>query len=115
VVVQLGSAAHLLLVHHARCVHGEMVHDGDTHEARALDASGDRSGDEAASEGDPGSSHDEDHCDVLAVTHRIPDAPAPLGAATLLTILPTSELAAALEVRPVRLLHVAPKGSPPSA
>lgn len=115
IVLQLGSAAHLVLVEHARCVHGELVHEHDSHGDQAAGAQENGVG-VAATRGDnTGPSHDdEDHCDALAVTHRIPDAPAPVGAATLLTILPVAEIGAALEIRPIGLLDVAPKSSPPA-
>jgi hypothetical protein len=114
IVLQLGSAAHLVLVQHARCVHGELVHEHDEHGDRAAGAQENGVGAAATREDNPGASHDEDHCDALAVTHRIPDAPAPVGAATLLTILPVAAIGAAREIRPIGLLDVAPKGSPPA-
>ena len=114
IVLQLGSAAHLVLVQHARCVHGELVHEHDEHGDRAA-ASQENGGGVVAASGDAtGPSHDEDHCDALAVTHRIPDAPAPVGAATLLSLAPIAAIGAALEIRPIGLLDVAPKGSPPA-
>lgn len=114
IVLQLGSAAHLILVQHARCVHGEMVHEHDDHGDRAVGAQENGVSATAAPGDNTGPSHDEDHCDALAVTHRIPDAPAPVGAATLLTILSIAEIGAACEIRPIGLLDVAPKGSPPA-
>lgn len=113
-VVQLGSAAHLILVEHARCAHGELVHGHDDHAAEAPGAQENGSGADSARGANPGSSHDEDHCDALAVTHRIPAAPAPVGAATVLTTLPIAAPDAAAEIRPIGLLDVAPKGSPPA-
>lgn len=114
-VVQLGSAAHLILVEHARCAHGELTHGHGDHAAPAAGAHEDETGADSARGDDPDPAHDEDHCDALAVTHRVPDAPSPVGAATVLATLPVAEPDAPCEIRPIGLLDVAPKGSPPAA
>ena len=121
-VVQLEFAAHLIVVQHTRCVHGELVH-ADGHAARdpsapqdepSRDAADRMSGSDAAHGDIPSLSHEDEHCDALAVAHRTPDTPAALGAATVLAILPVAQLSAAPEIRPIGLLDVAPKSSPPA-
>src|SRR5262249_53880754 len=60
-------------------------------------------------------SNGHDHCDVLAVRHHLPDVGAPVAEASLVCITPASDGGEGVEARPVPLLCLAPKGSPPVA
>ncbi len=111
VVAQGISAFHLLLVPHATCEHGELVEAGPSasRPPRSERSDHDQIAPGAAERGD------HDHCDALAVRHRVPDAAMPIGAATLLVVLPLAEPGAQAEVRAIPLLALAPKASPPRA
>jgi hypothetical protein len=100
ILARLALASHWLLVPHAVCEHGDVTHAAPHSDDRA-----DRS---------PAQSPDHDHCDADALAHRIDDFHAPIPAATLLSILDPEAPAAVAERRPIPLLHLAPKGSPPS-
>lgn len=105
---------HLLLVPHATCEHGELVEGvrrSSTAQAIAPEARSDRP--QIAPAHRDGSRHD--HCDALAVRHRLPDVGAPVAEASLVWIAPIEEGGAGAETRPVPLLSLAPKGSPPRA
>lgn len=105
---------HLLLVAHATCEHGELVEvasvAGESPEPTAdQDSDRDRAG---AAHGDDAG---HDHCDALALRH-LPSAIGPaIGAVSLLTIEPFAPLTRHDEQRPVPLLSLAPKSSPPAA
>jgi len=116
---QVPSVLHLLLVPHTTCEHGELV---EVVEHRP----GARGAPEAAPRPDSTSGrpqiavsrgHDggHDHCDALAVRHQIPDVGVAVRAASLLSIEPTAERGERGETRPVALLALAPKSSPPAA
>jgi hypothetical protein len=109
-----GSALlHLALVPHATCEHGELV-EGVRPAKRAridaVDGCPERPQIERAHH--DGGGHD--HCDALALRHRLPDVLAPVAEATLLFIAPIEACSAGVEARPVPLLSLAPKGSPPA-
>ncbi|MGK4002149.1 hypothetical protein WMF31_05960 [Sorangium sp. So ce1036] len=127
---QLCGLTHALLVRHARCEHGELVHVGlaayvehaDHHGGRAAPAAAaapERAG--PAPSGDRLAARDalrhldDDHCDAFArcgqpgvPVHRVAEA-------TLLEVLPRAALRSSPEVRPIPLLTLAPKSSPPAA
>lgn len=109
---------HLLLVAHATCEHGELVELAAAQTPLALDApldapDDDSDQDRADASHDEGAGHD--HCDALALRH-LPSAIGPaLGAVSLLTIEPLTAIAPHDERRPVPLLSLAPKASPPAA
>jgi hypothetical protein len=119
-LAQVPSLLHLLLVPHTTCEHGELVEIAEA--AELADSAGhdpiavpDRrsEGAQIAVSHASGSGHD--HCDALAVRHQIPEVGVSVAAASLLSI----ELAPARgergETRPVPLLSLAPKSSPPAA
>lgn len=104
---------HLLLVAHATCEHGELV-ELVASENPAVDApEGDSDQDRADASHGEDAGHD--HCDALALRH-LPSAVGPaVGALSLLTIEPLTAIAPHEERRPVPLLSLAPKASPPAA
>jgi hypothetical protein len=115
---------HLLLVPHTTCEHGELVEGvrktavtmGETPKPPARPAAESKSRtDQAQIERAHGDGTGHDHCDALAVRHRVPEVGASVAAASLVWIVPVESGAARAEVRPVPLLSLAPKGSPPAA
>jgi hypothetical protein len=101
---------HLLLVRHVACEHGELVEQAAPAHAIARESGPAHDRVDAAA---PGSGHE--HCDVLAVRHCPGDVAAPIVAPSLLCIEPPASLCARGETRPVALLSLAPKSSPPAA
>ncbi|WP_437829765.1 hypothetical protein [Sorangium sp. So ce1153] len=130
VLAQLCGLAHALLVRHARCEHGELVHVGalvsaaHTAHAAALAAAAapQLAGDEA-----PGPAADrlaaqdarrhvgDDHCDAFALRGQLGAPLHRVAGATLLEVLRLDALRPSPEVRPIPLLILAPKSSPPAA
>jgi hypothetical protein len=109
-----GSALlHLALIPHATCEHGELVEGARPAEQARIGTPEGRPDrpqiDQAHHDGDG-----HDHCDALALRHRLPDVLAPVAEASLLSIAPIEECTAGVETRPVPLLSLAPKGSPPA-
>jgi hypothetical protein len=102
---------HLLLVPHTTCEHGELV-EGVRKQPAA--AEGKSRSDQAQIERAHGGRTGHDHCDALAVRHRVPEIGASVAAASLVWITPVEDGAERAEMRPVPLLSLAPKGSPPS-
>jgi hypothetical protein len=108
---------HLLLVQHETCEHGELVEvpvGARVAASRpAIPAAARANGSPTLSEGAvaPGG---HDHCDALAVRHRIPDVGPAIAAASLVWIAPIAAGGERAEVRAVPLLSLAPKGSPPA-
>ena len=117
---------HLLLVQHATCEHGELVEVSTTAAPRrpVVAAPSAASEQAVARAGGPlrerldaadgnGSGHD--HCDVLGVRHRPTELVPTVVAPSLLSLELSPSLSARLEARPVALLALAPKSSPPVA
>lgn len=107
--------AHLLIVRHVTCEHGELV-EGAGHAARhetSLDSADDGSSGERAAPGG-GAESDHDHCDALALRHCPTAVGVVIGPATLIEIARLTALGEGLEQRPVPLLSLAPKSSPPA-
>ena len=109
---------HLLLVQHATCEHGELVElvrprEGPAAPARAVTRDNGPAPDRLDAAEAGGSDHA--HCDVLALRHRPGDLAPAVGAPSLLSIEPGASLCARGETRPVPLLSLAPKSSPPAA
>lgn len=111
-IAQGPMVAHLLLVRHVTCEHGELVEGGshaESHEASADDGS---AGERAEKGTGEESSHE--HCDALALRHRPTAMGIVVGPATLLEIERSPSVGEGAEARPVPLLSLAPKGSPPA-
>lgn len=104
---------HLALVSHATCQHGELTHvHGSvrssepaatrltpTHEDRAESARLDAA--------------EHDHCGVIAVQHGRSDATPTVAVALMAPPVPVVSLSGRSESRPVAVLGLAPKSSPP--
>lgn len=106
-----------LLVPHAVCEHGELTHPSALHPESSADKT---EGPEAEGRSDFASEPREaagehDHCDASTLDHRMGDVGPSLAEPRLLELdLPAHEVRR-LEARPIGLLFLAPKGSPPRA
>jgi hypothetical protein len=109
---------HLLLVRHATCEHGELVEaeaaPAAPRSAVAPDAPDARTAHPRADAAD-GRRAGHEHCDLCAMRGLPPDVAPFVGAASLLCVEPDASLGERGESRPVALLFLAPKSSPPSA
>lgn len=105
---------HLLLVTHAACEHGELIElaPGTERVAPADDRPG--TGPDRAEKAH-GDAAGHDHCDAPALRHLPVEVGPALGAPTLLTSAPCAAAGPHEERRPLPLLALAPKGSPPAA
>ena len=111
---QVPSLLHLLLVPHATCEHGDLVEQpqwGAGAPASPGVVQDEHRSDRPQVTAAHGSGHD--HCDALAVRHRLPEVGVSVAAASLLSIEPVAERGERGETRPVPLLSLAPKSSPP--
>ncbi|WP_437587794.1 hypothetical protein [Sorangium sp. So ce1000] len=125
---QLCSLTHALLVRHARCEHGELVHatafavaaatrradprpSGDRPSARGARP---RGGDDLCDALGPRHEGDE-HCDAFALRGRLGAPVHRVAEATLLEVVRLAAIRSSPEVRPIPLLILAPKSSPPAA
>ena len=121
-LLQGPALLHLLLVPHATCEHGELV-EGVRPAARRVTAAPppswgtppDPRSDQAQFERSHGDGAGHEHCDALAVRHQIPAVGASIAAASLVWITPIVASGDHAEARPVPLLSLAPKSSPPAA
>jgi len=108
---QGATALHLLMVPHTTCEHGELI---EIETAAHVSASSDKTSETRIEAGTPGNGEHQ-HCDVNAQVHRIPEVSPWVGEASLLCIEPREMLSERGETRPVAVLALAPKSSPPSA
>jgi hypothetical protein len=102
---------HLLLVPHITCEHGELV------EVAAL-APGSRAAElreppSAQPQIKAGGQSGHEHCDALAMRHRVPDVAPAIACASLQWIEPIVACGERAGTRAVPILSLAPKGSPP--
>lgn len=103
---------HFLFVPHATCEHGELVErtgQGADAQPRAAERRQDQQQIERSHQ--DGEGHD--HCDALAMRHRVPEVGANVAAASILWVAPIEGDVERTGTRPVPLLSLAPKGSPP--
>jgi hypothetical protein len=103
-------ALHLLLVPHATCEHGELVEGAKPAASWVPAAPRSDQAEIGRAHGD-GSGHE--HCDALAVRHRVPEIGVSVATASLLEIVPVEIGRDLTETRPIPLLSLAPKSSPP--
>ena len=107
---QLVQLSDLLLFQHRPCEHGEFVH-GPLHASSEATAA---SSEEAQRLLAAPSSHDDhDHCDAMAIRHRLATLAVHVPEATVLAGTDSPVLASGSPQRPIALLAVAPKASPP--
>jgi hypothetical protein len=106
---------HLLLVPHATCEHGELIEAVSVAPSTSGAPRAEHRSDRPQIEQGRAPRDGHEHCDALAVRSRLPEVGVPIAPATLLTVLPTEAGGARDEARPVPLLALAPKSSPPSA
>jgi hypothetical protein len=99
---------HLLLVPHATCEHGELVEVAP--QRRVAEA---RETPSSQPELKAGRSGGHEHCDALAVRHRVSEVAPAIAGPSLLWIEPIASPGERPEMRAVPLLSLAPKGSPP--
>ena len=122
-IAQVPMLLHLLLVAHTTCEHGEMVelvgpigaghaHPLGSHTPGPVAKSAGQN-DPPAFVADHADGRGHDHCNALAVRHRVPELPACVAAASLLWIEPLVLHGERGETRSVPLLSLAPKSSPP--
>jgi hypothetical protein len=111
-LVQGPTLLHLLLVPHATCEHGELIEAAAARpslpEAHSEAQSGEQQFERAHGDRDG-----HEHCEALAVRHTLPAFPAPIASASLVWIAPIDATGEGCETRPVPLLALAPKSSPP--
>lgn len=98
------------LVNHALCEHGEVVHAGHAPGAGAEEGS------QGAAQGSEGADDPEhDHCFASSLHHRTGDVGPSVAEPSLIAIALSPGVASQPETRPIDLLSLAPKGSPPRA
>ncbi|WP_437732032.1 hypothetical protein [Sorangium sp. So ce1335] len=134
-LAQACGLTHALLVRHARCEHGELVHVGAlvgaVHAGHGADAAraalpAAAAATQQAEGGAPAPVDqvaaqdalphlDDDHCDAFALRGQLAAPVHRVGGATLLEVLRLAALRPSPEVRPIPLLTLAPKSSPPAA
>lgn len=105
---------HLLLISHTTCEHGELVEVASDSKHTAIDV-WERDSEQDRADAGHGEDAGHDHCDALALRHLPSDIAKALGAPSLLTIEPRAVLSSRDGQRPVQILSLAPKGSPPAA
>jgi hypothetical protein len=107
---QLVQLSDLLLFQHTACEHGELVHArarGPVKVEAANDDESQRLGAAPAGEGD------HEHCDALALRHHEGSVALHVPQATILVWLDSPVIVLGSPRRPIALLAVAPKASPP--
>lgn len=107
---QLVQLSDLLLFQHRACEHGELVHGPLRASSEATAAS---SEDEPRLDAAPSGHDDHEHCDAMAIRHRAAALAVHVPEATLLAGTDSPVLASGSPQRPIALLAVAPKASPP--
>ncbi len=102
---------HLLLVPHTTCEHGELVEVAPQSRAAEVREAPPPSGQPHIKAGQR-SGHE--HCDALALRHRVSEVAPAIACASLQWIEPIVACGERTGTRAVPLLSLAPKGSPPS-
>jgi hypothetical protein len=112
-LAQLGRAAELLLVAHAPCEHGDLVH---AEAPVAIERPAQGSHETRVHQGSSAAEHsDHEHCDANGALQAPAHADVVVPEATLLTWLEAAAWAPGPERRQLAPLAVAPKASPPRA
>jgi hypothetical protein len=102
---------HLWMVPHATCEHGELIELHAAPRAAPPEDAAKQASVKAALPGDG----EHEHCEKNARLHRLQGVGPAVGEASLLCIEPRTTLGERGETRPVELLSLAPKSSPPAA
>ena len=107
---------HELLVRHAVCEHGDLIHQEALGEPSAPTAPAATSDDHdaALSQGQGHDPSEHDHCDAKSVLHRLAQVGPSVAPASLLHLAPLSLSGEHRASPPIALLHLAPKSSPPA-
>jgi hypothetical protein len=105
---------HLLLIPHTTCEHGELVETSVVHASWDETSVRSATGAPAIEQAHEGR-REHTHCDALALRHRVTELATPVAEASLLAVLSIDRPRDLAEVRPVALLSLAPKASPPLA
>ncbi|APR82994.1 Hypothetical protein A7982_08343 [Minicystis rosea] len=116
-VLQGPRQLHMLLVSHATCEHGDLVevdHADSVRERAHRDATAEKGAAHDEIEAADDSRSDHDHCDARALRHLPTSVDPFIVGASLLDVTPLVVLDEQAEERPVALLSLAPKGSPPA-
>lgn len=107
---QLVQLSDLLLFQHSACEHGELVH-GPARGPMKVDAAEDDGNQRLGAA--PAGEHDHEHCSALAIRHREGAVALHVPEATILGWVDSPVLVLGSPQRPIALLAVAPKASPP--
>ena len=99
---------HLLLVPHTTCEHGELVEVAPGSRVAEV-----REPPSARPQIKAGRQSGHEHCDALAMRHRVPDVAPAIACASLQWIEPIPAGGERAGTQAVPLLSLAPKGSPP--
>lgn len=116
-LVHVGRAAEVLLVEHAICEHGELIH---LHRGLAGHAQAEGGKPARETEAHQGSAVDpahgsHDHCAAGTLHHRVGDVGPSLAEPSLIPLYDAPQGDERRASSPIPLLHLAPKSSPPSA
>lgn len=110
-LMQGSTLLHLLIVPHVACEHGELV---EVHSTPSRPVAVPRDAHDVRLDPADASGFDHHHCDVLAVRCGPVAAPPFIAPPCLLFIEIAASLSERAEARPVPLLALAPKVSPPA-
>jgi len=108
---QLVQITDLLLFQHYACEHGALAH-AHTREAAPSAATAPSKGEEPRAASARGEGEHE-HCDAMAIRQRVEPLALHVPEATILGHIDSPALATGSSQRPIALLAVAPKASPP--
>lgn len=108
---QLVQLSDLLLFQHRPCEHGELIHASGRGSAQA-EADDDDDGNQHLRAA-PAGEDDHEHCDARAIRHREGAVALHVPEATILGWAESPVIVLGSPQRPIALLAVAPKASPP--
>jgi len=109
---QGARVSEILLVQHAICEHGALLHI-DAAEARA--SSDEESEERKLEKGSSAAPFEHEHCDAASILHNPHSIGPSLAPPALLLVAPLAPPSSARHVRVIAVLFQAPKNSPPAA
>jgi len=115
---QAAKLSHYLIATHTLCEHGELLEAPEqTKHAKSASKASDLERDTQGVENDEGTTRasEHEHCDALAIHHIESRFAIPIPEPTLLCVLAPQSIDEARGERPIALLSLAPKSSPPLA